>query len=118
MSRLAVVLALAGGLMLLGSALPAPNETATRAAASVERGRALFQAKGCVACHTHTAVSQPGFGGGLGPDLTTLKFDPEYLRRWLADPESIRPSTIMPDLGLDEQEIEALIAFINSDVDG
>lgn len=120
MSRLAVVLVLAGSLMLFGSILPAPGESAAATGVNrtrVEHGRALFQAKGCVACHSHAAVTETGFGGGIGPDLTELSFNPDYLSRWLADPKSIRPNTIMPDLDLDGSEIEALIAFINSDHD-
>jgi len=82
-----------------------------------ERGRRLFAARGCVTCHTHAAVSIPGDVSDYGPNLTNLKFPPEYLARFLADP-SIKPSTNgkrMPNLSLREKEITPLIAFINAD---
>jgi cytochrome c2 len=135
--RLSIVLALAGlGLVLL-SISPGPppgadSDTAPNAEAApsaprtgaedwgkasgpadlASRGRALFQAKGCTACHQHREVN-PGAGVAIGPDLTDRSFDPDYLRIWLADPASVRPGTFMPNLGLSAEEIEGLIAFIN-----
>jgi cytochrome c oxidase subunit 2 len=46
------------------------------------------------------------------PNLTTVKADPEYLRRWLANPSALKPNTEMPNLGLSETEIDALVAFL------
>jgi cytochrome c2 len=112
MKRLGVVLALVGvGLVLLSALLPGPAVSGEGPEAA-SYGRALFQAKGCTACHLHREVS-PGAGVGIGPELTEAVFDPAYLRSWLRDPASIRPGTRMPNLGLSETEIEALIAFIN-----
>ena len=111
MKRLGVVLALVGAGLVLLSALPGPAVSGEGPEA-VSYGRALFQAKGCTVCHLHREVN-PGAGVGIGPDLTEVVFDPDYLRAWLLDPASIRPGTRMPDLGLSESEIEALIAFIN-----
>ena len=44
-------------------------------------------------------------------DLTGKRFQPDYLRKFLADP-SIKPAE-MPNLKLKEDEIEALAAFLN-----
>jgi cytochrome c2 len=81
-----------------------------------ERGRRLFVAKGCVTCHTHSD-SKADFGE-VGPELTGKKFAPTYLAEFLANP-SIKPPTVkdvrMPNLNLKQQEISALVAFINSD---
>ena len=109
MKRLSVVLGLVGAGLVLLSALPAVAEGDPEA---VSHGRALFQAKGCTACHLHREVN-PGAGVAIGPDLTEVVLDPAYLRAWLSDPASIRPGTRMPNLGLSSVEIEALIAFIN-----
>ena len=136
MKRLSVVLALAGAGLVLLSALPAVAESGPERVAGtgsevgglgagdeavapgapdpVSYGRALFQAKGCTACHLHREVN-PGAGVAIGPDLTEVMLDPAYLRAWLSDPASIRPGTRMPDLGLSGVEIEALIAFINDE---
>src|SRR6476469_7495153 len=100
-----------------GSArIDAPAPTATPAL----DGKALFLAKGCATCHRHAAVPTTN-GVAIGPDLTHYTNSPDFLRRWLADPQSVRPQTApafgpsgtMPNLHLNPDEIEALIAFIN-----
>ena len=82
----------------------------------VELGRRLFVAKGCVTCHTNSKVSD--MMGSItideGPNLTIYSNDPDYLEKWLFKPSAIKPATKMPDLNLSENEIKALIAFINS----
>ncbi|MGI8855256.1 MAG: c-type cytochrome [Thermomicrobiales bacterium] len=88
-------------------------------------GKALFLAKGCAACHQHAAVST-GNSASIGPNLTNYRNSPDFLRRWLADPQAVRPETapaygpsgVMPNLHLSPDEIEALIAFINSSAAG
>ena len=46
------------------------------------------------------------------PDLTKLKIDADYLRRWLHDPKALKPATTMPNLNLTDDEIDALVAFL------
>ena len=77
-------------------------------------GWMLFIAKGCIVCHHHEATSGVFESYQAGPDLTNAHFDPAFLRRWLNEPSSVRPNTIMPTFGLSDDEIEALIAFINA----
>jgi cytochrome c oxidase subunit 2 len=82
-----------------------------------ELGEALFLAKGCAMCHQQDAVRSAGkdFGTiGIGPNLTNLKADPDFLRRWLKDPSAVKPGTEMPTLGLSDGEIEALVAFLGA----
>jgi hypothetical protein len=86
-----------------GTIAPLPFSPATR-------GVRLFAAKGCVSCHRHLEVN-PEFKTDAKFDLTTKRFPPDYLKRFLADP-SIKPAE-MPNLNLMESEIEALAAFIN-----
>jgi cytochrome c1 len=38
----------------------------------------------------------------------------EALKEWLADPPSVKPGSFMPDLALTEQEIDALIVWLES----
>ena len=66
------------------------------------RGKRLFVAKGCVGCH----------GAGSVRDLTHKQLADEYLKKFLADPSIT--SVEMPNLKLKEDEIAALVAFINS----
>jgi len=82
-----------------------------------ESGQRLFIAKGCTTCHTHDQIARDRrtIYVDAGPNLSYFSADPAYLRRWLADPASVKPGTEMPDLALEEAEIEALVVFLNSE---
>ncbi len=85
-----------------------------------EKGEALFQSKGCVACHTI------GKGKLTGPDLkgVTERRSEEWLTKWLKDPDTMiltDPTAKellkefmvpMPNQGLTDQDVEALIAYL------
>ena len=130
MSRTSIVLAILGLAMILVAVIPWPSgpfglaseedieETAAPSAMSAaERGQALFVSRGCIGCHRHAAVTgaDPMFQGTDGaPNLTDYDPDPEFVRAWLSDPKAIRPNTVMPNLGLSESEIDALIAFMSA----
>jgi cytochrome c1 len=73
----------------------------------------LFRNKGCVTCHANARVEGKTGLLAVGPDLTTYRNEPEFLRAWLADPKALRPDTPMPNFDLSAAEIEALIAFLN-----
>ena len=77
-------------------------------------GQALFMAKGCAQCHHHAAVARSGDYGGMwsAPDLSSPRWNADYLRIWLKNPPAVKPGTSMPNLGLHDDEIEALIAFL------
>jgi cytochrome c2 len=83
---------------------------------AAERGRRLFVAKGCVACHLHSDVSGSGVVA-VGPELTGAgrRLAPEYLQRFLADPSITGSSNRMPNLNLKQPEIAALIAFLGAE---
>ena len=85
-----------------------------------ERGRRLFVAKGCVTCHVHDETSDGGNRSiAVGPALTGRRYPAAYLAKFLANPAiatPMRPATFnMPNLGLEDREIAALVAFINTD---
>ena len=105
----------------VGQLAAAPTATPVPAAL----GRALFQAKGCTTCHRHNGVkvarveAYAGADLDLGtvmgaPDLTHYRPDPAFVRRWLRDPSAVRPETAMPNLRLSDDEIEALLAFLET----
>lgn len=101
-------------------ALPQLNATEpgagdTAAPAAVDQalyGRSLFVAKGCTGCHMHEELSDVVHGPVIGPNLTHREMDPQFLRQWLADPSAVRTGTQMPNLGLDSDEIDALVVFL------
>jgi cytochrome c2 len=132
MIKFSVVLAVIGLALLLFSVLPgqaatpgaqptAPTSAAAMitpsgaSEADIAYGKALFSAKGCATCHHHAAIANSGTGpGGEFPDLTAYRWNADYLRSWLKDPAAIKPNTYMPNLGLKQDEIEALIAFLSA----
>ncbi len=84
-----------------------------------QMGEALFVAKGCIQCHQNSDVTIPMNANDnsdfvFAPDLTSYQGSPDYLRLWLTDPASVKPETQMPNLGLSEAEIEALIVFVTA----
>ena len=89
-------------------------------AASVERGKFLFETRGCLACHSHkdftnihgetfTAKNdgKPAMSLTQGPDLSGLgakltgKRGEQWLYSWLKQPNQYHPRTVMPNLLLD-----------------
>jgi cytochrome c oxidase subunit 2 len=83
---------------------------------------------GCVSCHTVNGVE--GAAGQVGPNLTHLKsrstfagaiFEntAENLRKWVKDPPAMKPmrpdlKTGMPDQDLSDEEIEKVVAFLET----
>lgn len=131
--RGATVVALAGIVLLVASLVPWPGmggavqgatagaeTSATRSEETlIAEGRALFVAKGCLTCHRFPALEGERRDYLVGfveeaPTLTAYQNDPTFLREWLRDPKAVRPNTSMPNLELSEEEITALIAFLNA----
>jgi cytochrome c1 len=80
----------------------------------VYSGKELFVAKGCIVCHGYTKSDVPWTSERMdnAPDLNNLAIDKDYLKRWLKNPSVIKPETAMPNLGLSDQEIDALVQFL------
>lgn len=86
------------------------------------RGQEVFLRAQCVMCHTVRGTSA---GSRFGPDLThvgarqtlaaaTLPLTDETLRRWIVDPQGVKPGNRMPPARLPEQDIDALVAYLRS----
>lgn len=65
----------------------------------------------CSACH-----SLGGSGGNVGPALDGVggRFDAEYLNKWIADPQSVKPGTAMPKLPLTDAERQEMVEFLSN----
>jgi cytochrome c oxidase subunit II len=97
-----------------------PAETPSDAEAA--RGRTVFIANGCTACHTIRGTSAPS---RIGPDLThlgsrrhiaaaALPNDRAMLARWIADTDNIKPGVHMPAFrALPPDELSALAAYLS-----
>ena len=44
----------------------------------------------------------------------TLKNNPENMKVWLKNPKSVMPGTMMPNMGLTDEEIEVLIVYFDT----
>lgn len=91
--------------------LPSPDQTGPVAtdSASVAQGRALMQAKACVGCHVIGSA-----GGKVGPALNGVvaRRGAAFVRQKLADPAFNNATSMMPNFGLTQAEIEAVTAYL------
>ena len=99
------------GLVLAAALAVAPALAQDRDAAVASRGREAFVTNGCYGCHIINK-----FGTPIGPELSHVgaRYTPEYLMRWLRDPELQRPGSHMPALELSEGDIRALADYLGS----
>lgn len=99
--------ALAVSKYLLGASEPFEYAASPAPEGSVERGKLLFQTRGCMACHTHDDPTIPHSKAHQGPDLSKLggKFRGEkkrdWLYSWVKEPNRYHARTVMPNLFLD-----------------
>lgn len=77
----------------------------------IEEGKQLFSDNGCIACH---GIGDEG--GKLGPDLSRVGFmlQPQFIYRWILNPESFKPNTRMPNLGLSKDEALAVSLYLST----
>jgi cytochrome c oxidase subunit 2 len=97
------------------AAAPATPET--------QRGRAVFESR-CAMCHT-VRTGDPGTEGTLGPDLThlmsratiaagTLANNAGNLYGWIANPQALKPGTLMPATELSSAELHDVVAYLQT----
>ena len=108
-----------GGVLYLtyvGATAPAPPGRAQAETAKLspelQKGREVYEAQGCAACHMIR-----GEGGAAGPDLSKIGAarDENWLRRFIKNPQSVKPGSPMPDSkGLPEENLSALVAYLVS----
>ncbi len=97
---------------------PAPSPTDRLAA----QGQNVFMTNACISCRTVRGTTAQGV---VGPDLThfgsrltiaagVLDNNAENLARWIRDPQSVKPGSLMLNMGLTEQQVEQLVAYLQS----
>jgi len=95
---------------------PAPAKEAT------STGRRIFETTACINCHAITGTVANGL---FGPDLTHLMSREtiasgaalnthDNLRLWIRDPEAIKPGSLMPAMNLDDKDLDALVAYLET----
>jgi cytochrome c oxidase subunit 2 len=89
---------------------------------SVSQGQRIFETTACINCH---AVSGTVANGRFGPDLTHLMSRDTIaagaapntatnLRLWIQNPNAIKPGSLMPAMELNDQDIDALVAYLET----
>ena len=85
-------------------------------------GRRVFESTSCINCH---AVQGTIADGRFGPDLTHLMSrhtiasgaadnTPSNLKKWIDNPDSIKPGSLMPAMRLTEKDLNALTAYLET----
>jgi len=86
-------------------------------------GQALFAARACMGCHALQAMNAPP--GLIGPNLAnigarttiaagSLPNTDANLARWIRNPQEYKQGVQMPNLGLSEADINALVAYLKT----
>ena len=92
------------------------------AGSDAAEGAELFQQMTCGNCHTIGGTSAQG---KIGPDLTHIssrltlasgRFQntPAHLARWLADPQSVKPDSHMPNFQLTDPQVRQLTSYLET----
>jgi cytochrome c oxidase subunit 2 len=90
------------------------------AAGQAAQGQQVFQTNACGDCHAVRGVTGPV---RAGPDLTHLASrqtlaagvitnTPDDLRRWLDNPQLVKPGALMPTFRLSDADLSALTAYL------
>ncbi|HSN05096.1 MAG TPA: c-type cytochrome [Nitrospira sp.] len=81
-------------------------------AQQVELGKRLYQNKyGCNGCHS---IGEEG--GKVGPalDRAGFRLNGTWIYRWLKNPQSMKPETRMPALGLSDADAKAVTTYLGT----
>jgi cytochrome c oxidase subunit 2 len=83
-------------------------------------GQTVFMHNACINCH---AVGGTAANGRFGPDLThvasrdtiasgAVQNTPENLRKWIDDPNSLKPGSLMPPMHLNSHDLDVITAYL------
>ena len=88
----------------------------------IDAARAAFLSLSCVNCHS---VSQTSAAGTFGPDLSHLMSrvtlgagvipnTAANLRAWVKDPQVIKPGNLMPNMQLNDRELDEVVTYLST----
>ena len=131
-AAVAVVLVTMNPSFSSGKAGGTPNQLGSAAASgaapvvqpgSIEaEGAQIIAQKPCVGCHTIPGV--PGATGTVGPNLGGVasrtkiaggavpNTGPDDLKKWILNPPALKPGTLMPNVGLTDDEATKIVAYL------
>jgi cytochrome c oxidase subunit 2 len=90
--------------------------------ADAQAGEQIFMQMSCVSCH---AINGTQAQARVGPDLThlagrgqicggVLDNTPDNLRRWLRNPQEVKPGVEMPNFEFTDQQVNELTAYLET----
>jgi cytochrome c len=114
-----------------GKAGGTPNQLGELAAAAdlspgspAAEGAQIIATKPCVGCHTIPGI--PGATGQVGPNLGGVasrpkiaggavnNSGPDDLMKWILNPPALKPGTLMPNVGLTDDEATKIVAYLET----
>jgi mono/diheme cytochrome c family protein len=98
--------------LLLGGTVVVTSATLAQAdPALIAKGEKVYTDKKCAMCH---AIN--GKGGKSGGDLTDVgaKRDATWIKQFTKDPRSVMPNAKMPSFRGNEEELDAVAAYMAS----
>lgn len=95
---------------------------------AVKQGQQVFMSAGCIFCHTVRGLDDKEIdrsGVDLGPDLThlesrltiagaSLNKNRGNLAGWVVDAQHVKPGTLMPNMQLNSQDLQNLLAYLET----
>jgi cytochrome c oxidase subunit 2 len=98
------------------------QKTEQASGASAAEGRRVFESIACINCHT---VAGTAANGRFGPDLTHIGSRAtlgsgiapntrDNMRLWIHQPNALKPGVLMPAMGLNEKELDAVTDYMMS----
>ncbi|QJD78438.1 cytochrome c oxidase subunit II [Spirosoma rhododendri] len=98
------------------------QDATTQLSASAQAGAAFFSHQPCGSCHR---IRGTAANGNVGPDLThfgsrkimlagLLENNPENLRKWLTEPQHVKPGALMPRFGYPKDSITVLVDYLTA----
>jgi cytochrome c oxidase subunit 2 len=87
-----------------------------------QAGYAFVTSRQCSSCHS---IAETPANGTVGPDLThfasrrtiaagTMPMGEGNLYGWVADPQSLKPGNHMPTIGLEPNQLHAVVAYLET----
>jgi len=120
--RMAITVTTARDFQAWASNQQQPSAKPEALTGDAKAGQELFASQACVGCHT---INGTAAAGATGPNLThlasrgfiaggVLANTPENLHAWIKDPQSVKVGTIMPNLGLSDEQVNVLVAYLTT----
>ena len=95
---------------------------------TAQQGQQVFMSVGCVFCHTVRGLDDKQIDRSsvdLGPDLThldsrltiagaSLEKNRGNLAGWIIDAQHVKPGSLMPNMYMNSEELQALLAYLES----